>query len=115
MPLCLIAGVVASSPRSRLDPKPHVWFNIRSEGDERIWRVTILDEDEVGGAETLRPGDALSVVGALDVHAAQDARGYKRIAYCLVAKQLLLLRNRSPVKAAASSFFEEPMAGGVIR
>jgi hypothetical protein len=96
------AGCVLSRPKFCLNRKPHAWFNLR---DERIWRVTAYAEDEIGGLDTLAVGDALSVVGALDVHAAEESQGRKRIAYCVTARQLLLLRSRSPAKASASSFF----------
>jgi hypothetical protein len=79
----LLAGCVVPRPKSCLNPKPHSWFNLRSEGDERIWRVTAYDEDEIGGLDTPAVGDALSVVGALDIHAAEDSQGRRRIAYCV--------------------------------
>jgi hypothetical protein len=53
MPAVLLAGCVVSVPKSCLNPKPHAWFNLRSEGDERVWRVTVFDEDEVGDLDRL--------------------------------------------------------------
>jgi hypothetical protein len=41
-------------------------------------------------------------------HGAEDNLGRRRNAFCIVAKQLLLLRARSAAKAAASSFYEPP-------
>ena len=34
-----------------------ICLNIRSDGDERIWRVTVFDEDQVGGIDRLVIGD----------------------------------------------------------
>jgi hypothetical protein len=74
------------------------------------------------GAAALQPlsersglGDACSIVGRLDVHVAEYRLRRKRIAFCAVAKQLMLLRVRSAAKARASSFFEPPAAGGFVQ
>jgi hypothetical protein len=88
---------------------------VRAESDGQVWKILAYHEDEIGGLDTLAIGDACAIVGSLDVHAAEDRLGRRRIAYCVTAKQLLLLRARSAVKAAATSFFEPPMAGGVVR
>jgi hypothetical protein len=114
MPAILLAGSVLSLPRSCLNPKPHAWFNLRSEGDERIWRVTVYDEDEVGGVDTLAVGDVLSVVGLLNIHPVTDSQGRKRLAYEVIGRQLLLLRLRSSERARAMGFYEPPKAGGFV-
>jgi hypothetical protein len=59
--------------------------------------------------------NAVALTGNLDVHPEEDRLGRRRIAYCVVAKQLLLLRARSAAKARATSFFEPPTAGGFVR
>jgi hypothetical protein len=105
MPSVLLAGSVVSRPQPRLDPKPHTWFNLRSEGDERIWRVTIYHEDEVPGIDRLAAGDVLSVVGLLNIHPVMD-KGKKRLAYEVIGRQLLLLRLRSSERARAMAFAE---------
>jgi hypothetical protein len=116
MPFLLLAGSVLTPPRSCLSPKPHSWFNLRSEGDnERTWRCVVFDEDELGPAVSLLAvGDACAIVGKLDVHAATDSLGRKRIAFCVTVKQLLLLRRRSPAAIRASSFLEPPAAAGIV-
>jgi hypothetical protein len=106
MPAILLAGCVVSVPKSCRSPKPHAWFNLRSEGDERIWRVTVYDEDEVGGVGTLAVGDALSVAGVLNIHPAMDGQGRRRLAYEVTGKQLLLLRIRSSERARAMGLAE---------
>jgi hypothetical protein len=79
-------------------------------------QATIFHEDEIAGLNTLVVGDAIAVTGSLDVHAAEDRLGRKRIAFCIIAKQLLTLRGRSTVKAAATRFLDEPpQSGGFVR
>jgi hypothetical protein len=116
MPSILLAGSIASCPKSSLSPKPHTWFNIRSEGEnDRIWRAVVFDEEELGPAVSLLAvGDACAIVGKLDVHVATDSLGRKRIAFCVTVKQLLLLRRRSPAAVRASNFLEPPAAGGIV-
>src|SRR5262245_21398170 len=116
MPFLLLAGSVQTAPKSCLSPKPHAWFNRRSEGDnERTWRCTVFDEEELGPAVSLLAvGDACAIVGKLDVHVATDSLGRKRIAFCVTVKQLLLLRRRSPAAVRASNFLEPPAAGGIV-
>lgn len=115
MPAVLLAGSVASVPKSCLNPKPHAWFNLRSEGDERVWRVVIYDEAEINAVRLLAVGDALSVAGQLNIHQATDSQGRRRLAFEVVGRQLLVLRRRSAAKARATSFFEPPTAGGFVR
>jgi hypothetical protein len=89
---------------------------LRSEGDdERVWRAITYDEDELGPAiSLLAVGDACAIVGKLDVHAATDALGRKRIAFCVTVKQILILRRRSLAAVRASNFLEPPAAGGIV-
>jgi hypothetical protein len=116
MPFLLLAGSVLTAPRSCLSPKPHSWFNLRSEGDnERVWRCVVFDEDEFGpAASLLAVGDACAIVGKLDVRVAADSLGRERIAFCVTVKQLLVLRRRSAMKARSTDFFEPPSAGGIV-
>src|SRR5262245_43895141 len=113
MPSVLLAGSVLTAPKSRLDPKPHQWFNLRAEGgDERVWRAITYDEDELNPAiGLLTRGDSVAIVGRLDVHAAEDSLGRKRIAFVVIVKQILILRRRSPAAVRASNFLEPPAAG----
>jgi hypothetical protein len=94
------------SQDSRLDPKPHTWFNLRAEGDERIWRVIIYHEDEIPGTDRLALGDILAVAGVLNLHPATDSLGRRRLAFEIIGRQLLLLRLRSSERARAA--FLEP-------
>jgi hypothetical protein len=116
MPSVLLAGSVLTAPKSRLDPKPHTWFNLRCEDEnDRTWRAVVFDEEELGGAVSLLAvGDACAIVGKLDVHAAEDSLGRKRIAFCVTVKQILILRRRSPAAVRASNFLEPPAAGGIV-
>ena len=100
MPSVLLAGSVVSAPRACLNPKPHVAFHLRVEGDERVWRVIVFDEDEVPGVDRLAVGDVLSVVGLLNIHPVMD-KGTKRLAYEVIGRQLLLLRLHSSERARA--------------
>jgi hypothetical protein len=106
MPSILLAGSIASRPKSSLSPRPHSWFNLRSEGDERIWRVVIYHEDEVPGVDRLAIGDVLSVAGVLDIHPVLDSQGRKRLAYEVIGQQIMLLRLRSSEKARAMGLAE---------
>jgi hypothetical protein len=115
MPVILLAGVVCSVPKASIsDSRPHMTFRLPAESDGQVWKITAFDEDQIG-VETLAIGDACAIVGSLDVHAAEDSLGRRRIAFCVTARQLLLLRSRSAVKAAATSFLEPPTAGGAVR
>jgi hypothetical protein len=98
MPSILLAGSVASCPKSSLNPRPHTSFNIRCE--ERTWRVVIYHEDEVPGLDRLAIGDVLSVAGLLNIHPVSD-RGKRRLAYEIIGRQILLLRLRSSERARA--------------
>ena len=111
MPSVLLAGSVVSRPQPRLDPKPHTWFNLRSEGDERIWRVIIYHEDEVPGVDRLALGDVLAVAGVLNLHPAMDSQGRRRLSFEVIGRQILLLRIRSSERARAA-FFEPAVANG---
>jgi hypothetical protein len=113
MPSILLAGSIASKPQSKLDPRPHTSFNLRSEGDERIWRVIIYHEDEVPGVDRLALGDVLAVAGVLNLHPATDSQGRRRLAFEVVGRQILLLRIRSSERARAT-FFEPSMANGAV-
>jgi hypothetical protein len=96
----LLAGIVCSAPKSLKSGHPHVTFNLRAEGDGQIWRISALDENEIG-AERLALGDAIAVTGQLDVGVEADRAGRRRVAYRCEAKQILFLRNKSIVRAAA--------------
>jgi hypothetical protein len=115
MAAVLIAGLVCSLPKTSLNGRPHTTFFVRAESDGQIWKITVFHEDEIGVADTLAIGDAIALTGSLNVRPEKDRLGRKRIAFCAVAKQLMLLRARSAAKARASSFFEPPTAGGIVR
>jgi hypothetical protein len=117
MATVLVAGLVCSLPKAAIpaNGRLHTAFHLKAESDGQIWKITVFHEDEIGVVDTLAIGDACSIVGRLDVHVAEDSLGRKRIAFCAVAKQLMLLRARSAAKARASSFFEPPTAGGIVR
>jgi hypothetical protein len=117
MAVVLVAGLICSLPRPSIpaNGRPHTAFHLKAESDGQIWKVFVFHEDEVPLIDALAVGDACSIVGQLDVHVAEDSLGRRRIAYCVVAKQLLLLRARSAAKARATSFFEPPTAGGFVR
>jgi hypothetical protein len=103
MAVVLLAGIVCSQAKASLNGRPHSTFLLKAEADGQPWRVTVLDEDELRVTETLTVGDACAVVGQLAVGAEQDKLGRSRISYNVTAKQILLLRARSAVKAAAAS------------
>ena len=115
MATVLIAGVICSNPRNLNPPNgklPNMVFNV-AESDGRVWRVVALDEAELG-TERLVFGDAVSIVGLLDVRAETDRAGRKRIGFNVEAKQILFLRARSVAKAAAM-IHEQPMSNGFAR
>src|SRR5262245_18580241 len=114
MPSILLAASVTTAPKSRLDPIPHTYFNLRCEGDERIWRGVFFDEDEINAVGLLAVGDSLSVVGLLNIHPATDSLGRRRLAFEVIGRQLLLLRRRSPAAVRASNFLDPPAAGGIV-
>jgi Single-strand binding protein family len=117
MAVVLIAGLVCSLPRPSIpaNGRPHTAFHLKAESDGQIWKVTVFHEDEIAVVDALAVGDAVALTGNLDVHPEEDRLGRRRIAYCVVAKQLLLLRARSAAKARATSFFDPPTAGGIVR
>jgi hypothetical protein len=87
-------------------------FNV-AESDGRVWRVMALDEAELG-TDRLVFGDAISVVGVLDIRAECDKAGRKRIGFNVQAKQVLFLRGRSVTRAAAMHE-SQPMSDGFAR
>jgi hypothetical protein len=107
----LVAGI-ASQP-SKLDPRPHVYFNLAEEGG-RTWRIVFFDEDEIVAVGLLAAGDALAVSGTLNLHAATDRQGRRRLAFEVVGKQILILRSRSMVAARNTAFFSPPQTGGYV-
>jgi hypothetical protein len=112
----LIAGLVASLPKASLPTsgRPHTAFLLKAESDGQLWKILVFHEDEIGVVDTLAIGDACAIVGRLEVHVAEDSLGRRRVAFCAIAKQVMALRLRSPMKARASSFAAPPMAGGVV-
>ena len=109
----LIAGIICSHPKN-LNPAnghPHMIFNVAEGG--QVWRVSAEDQAELG-TERLMFGDAVAVVGLLDIHVEADRAGRRRVAFCVEAKQILFLRNRSIVKAAAMHE-HQTMASGFAR
>jgi hypothetical protein len=99
----LVAGI-ASQPKSKLDPRPHVYFNLAEEGG-RTWRIVFFDEDEIVAVGLLAAGDALAVSGTLNLHATVDSQGRRRLAFEVVGKQVLILRSRSKAAARNTAFF----------
>jgi hypothetical protein len=49
----------------------------------------------------------------LDIHAAADSQGRRRLAFQVIGRQLLFLRQRSLAKTTA--FYEQPPGGGYAR
>jgi hypothetical protein len=117
MAVVLIAGLVVSLPKAAIpaNGRPHTAFLLKAESDDRIWKIIVFHDDEIGIVDTLAIGDACSIVGRLDVHVAEDSLGRRRVAFCAVAKQVMALRGRSSEKARASRFVQPPMAGGFVR
>jgi hypothetical protein len=114
MPSVLLAGVVCSQPKN-LNPTsgklPHMVFNLRPEGaDQQIWKISAKDENELG-VERLNFGDAVAIVGALDVGFECVKAGNRRVAFRVEARQILFLRGRSIAKAAAISAHEPALNG----
>jgi hypothetical protein len=116
MATALVAGVICSNPRN-LNPAngkpPFMVFNV-AESDGRIWQVVALDESELG-TDRLMFGDAISVVGVLDIRVEVDREGRKRIGFHLQAKQILFLRGRLIAKAAMMPHESQPMSAGYAR
>jgi hypothetical protein len=108
MPVVLIAGTICSPAKASLNGRPHTTFLLKAETDGQIWRAIVYDEEELRVTETLTVGDACAIVGQLEVRAEQDKFGRSRIGFNVTAKQILLLRARSAVKAAAAGFLERP-------
>lgn len=102
MPSVLLAGTLVSVPKN-LNPcngRPHVTFLLRPDGaDQQIWKITAKDENELG-CERLSFGDAVAIVGTLQIGVECDRAGRRRISFCAEAKQILFLRGRSVAKAA---------------
>jgi hypothetical protein len=67
-----------------------------------VWKIRVNHEEELRVTETLAVGDACAIVGELGVRAEHDKLGRSRISCNVTAKQILLLRARSAVKAAAA-------------
>ena len=91
MAILLLAGIVCSAPKN-LNPangRPHMVFLLRAEGDGQVWKISALDEREVG-VERLSLGDAVAVTGHLDIGIEVDKAGNRRIAYRMEAHQILL-------------------------
>jgi hypothetical protein len=116
MAVVLIAGLVASLPKASIpaNGRPHTAFLLKAESDDRIWKIIVFHDDEIGIVDTLAIGDACSIVVRLEVNVAEDSLGRRRVAFCAVAKQVVALRGRSSEKARVSRFLEPPKAGGIV-
>jgi hypothetical protein len=88
-------------------------FNLRPDGDPQIWKIWALDETELG-VERQGPGDAVAIVGTLDIRAETDKAGNKRIGFNVHARQVLFLRGRSVTRHAAMHD-HQTMASGYAR
>jgi hypothetical protein len=108
MAVVLIAGLVASLPKPSTNGRPHSTFFLRAESDGQIWLVKIFHEDEITVVDNLAINDAVAFTGSLEVRAEEDRQGRKRIAFSVVAKQLLVLQRRSRMKAAAMIHNDQP-------
>jgi hypothetical protein len=96
MPLCLLAGSVQSLqsfPFPPGDERPRCEAVILA--DNVLFRVVAYDEI-MTALETLQPGDAVSVQGALML----ETRGGKLAGIFIVAGQVMPLRKRSASRAA---------------
>jgi hypothetical protein len=108
MPLILIAGVVASSPKSDPFPaqgRPHCTVHIKTAESEGAWVVLGFDA-LASELEALLPGDAVAIQGNLSIEANGQA-GHRTIRISVIAGQVMPLRRRSvnrlPVHQAAAS------------
>jgi hypothetical protein len=104
-------GSVGNKPKnSNPHGKPPNMNFLLVEPDGTVWKVTALDETELG-CERLAFGDAVAIQGQLNVHAECDREGRKRIAHCVTARQILFLRGRSVTKAAGMHEPPQTIAG----
>jgi hypothetical protein len=97
MPLILLAGTVQSirsDPFPPGDQRPRCECVIRA--DDALFRVLGFDE-QITAMETLQPGDAVSVQGALMI----ETRQGKLAGLYVVAGQVMPLRKRSVSRAVA--------------
>jgi hypothetical protein len=103
MPMILVAGIVATQPKSEPFPakgKPHCEVGIRAEGEGRsvIYKV-IGFEAEMEELELLAIGDAVAVQGALQV----ESQGSKVVGIYIIARMVMALARRSPNRFGGAS------------
>lgn len=95
MPNILLAGIVATQPKSEPFPskgRPHCKVGIRAEGEGRSVVCEVIGfESEAEELELLALGDAVAVQGALCV----ESQGSKVSGIYVIARMVMPLQRRS--------------------
>jgi hypothetical protein len=103
MPMVLVAGVVATQPKSEPFPdkgRPHCRVGIRAEGEGRSVIYEVIGfEAEMEELELLQLGDSVAIQGALQV----ESQGSKVSGIYVIARMVMPLARRSPNRFSNTS------------